>query len=175
MFSWFFMRYYKREMICNHTIERYGVLTWKTCVLFENYKWCIFFTVGRNLAVIFSVHRMIVVILKLPLLCGEIRALLNQNVTSTRSWPKMRVVKDIFKPSFGRPFFVCSEKENPCSFWQWGDVIRPQCYHGVQCSTSKVKKKVSTTVVCFMLVRRVKMMRVAILSGEIYYRRRRPF
>ena len=27
---------------------------------------------------------------------------------------KMRVVKDIFKPSFGRPFFVCSEKENPC-------------------------------------------------------------
>ena len=31
----------------------------------------------------------------------------------------MRVVKDIFKPSFGRPFSVCSEKENPCSFWQW--------------------------------------------------------
>ena len=54
---------------------------------------------------------------------------------------KMRVVKDIFKPSFGRPFFVCSEKENPCSFWQWGDVMRPQCYHGVQCSTRKVKKE----------------------------------
>ena len=54
---------------------------------------------------------------------------------------KMRVVKDIFKPSFGRPFFVCSEKENPCLFWQWGDVIRPQCYHGVQCSTRKVKKE----------------------------------
>ena len=54
---------------------------------------------------------------------------------------KIRVVKDILKPSFGRPFFVCSEKENPCSFWQWGDVIRPQCYHGVQCSTRKVKKE----------------------------------
>ena len=53
---------------------------------------------------------------------------------------KMLVVKDIFKPSFGRPFFVCSDKEKPCSFWQWGDVIRPQCYHGVQCSTRKVKK-----------------------------------
>ena len=54
---------------------------------------------------------------------------------------KMLVVKDIFKPSFGRPFFVCSDKEKPCSFWQWGDVIRSQCYHGVQCSTRKVKKE----------------------------------
>ena len=31
-----------------------------------------FFTVGRNLAVIFSVLRMVVVILKLPLLCHRI-------------------------------------------------------------------------------------------------------
>ena len=54
---------------------------------------------------------------------------------------KMLVVKDIFKPSFGRPFFVCSDKEKPCSFWQWGDVIRPLCYHGEQCSTRKVKKE----------------------------------
>ena len=54
---------------------------------------------------------------------------------------KMRVVKDIFKLSFGRPCFVCSDKEKPCSFWQWGDVIRPQCYHGMQCSTRKVKKE----------------------------------
>ena len=38
---------------------------------------------------------------------------------------KLRVVKDILKSSFGRPFFVCSDKEKPCSFWQWGDVIRP--------------------------------------------------
>ena len=53
----------------------------------------------------------------------------------------MLVVKDIFKPSFGRPFFVCSDKEKPCSFWQWGDVIRPLCYHGEQCSTRKVKKE----------------------------------
>ena len=53
---------------------------------------------------------------------------------------KMLVVKDIFKPSFGRPFFICSDKEKPCLFWQWGDVIRPQCYHGMQCSTRKVKK-----------------------------------
>ena len=44
---------------------------------------------------------------------------------------KMLVVKDIFKPSFGRPFFVCPDKEKPCSFWQWRDVIRPQCCHAV--------------------------------------------
>ena len=33
------------------------------------------------------------------------------------------------------------KKKNPCSFWQWSDVIRPLCYHGVQCSTHKVKKE----------------------------------
>ena len=36
---------------------------------------------------------------------------------------------------------ICSDKEKPCSFWQWGDVIRPLCYHGEQCSTRKVKKE----------------------------------
>ena len=75
----------------------------------------------------------------------------------------MLIVKDIFKPSFGRPFFVCSDKEKPCSFWQWGDVVRPQCYHGVQCSTRKVKKEGAN----FIPVRKVKTIRAAILSGEI--------
>ena len=54
---------------------------------------------------------------------------------------QMRVMKAISKPSFGRPFFVCSDKEKPCSFWQWGDVIRPLRYHGERCSTRKVKKE----------------------------------
>ena len=53
---------------------------------------------------------------------------------------KMRVVKDILKPNFGRPFFICSAKENPCSFWQWADVLKPNCYHGLQCFVRKVKK-----------------------------------
>lgn len=52
----------------------------------------------------------------------------------------MRVVKDILKPTFGRPFFICSEKKSPCSFWQWGDVLKPNCYHGLQCFVRKVKK-----------------------------------
>ena len=33
---------------------------------------------------------------------------------------KMRVVKDLMKANYGRPFFVCSEKSTPCSFWMWG-------------------------------------------------------
>ena len=53
---------------------------------------------------------------------------------------KMCIVKDLLKQSFGRPFFVCSEKGNPCSFWQWGDEARPLCFHGLQCITRKVKK-----------------------------------
>ena len=80
---------------------------------------------------------------------------------------KIRVVKDILKPSFGRPFFVCSEKENPCSFWQWGDVSDRNATMVYNVRRVKLKKKVSTTAVCFMLVRREKIMRVAILSGEI--------
>ena len=63
---------------------------------------------------------------------------------------KMLVVKDIFKPSFDRPFFVCSDKEKPCSFWQWGDVIRAL-----------------TMVVYFIPVRKVRTTPAAILSGEI--------
>ena len=53
---------------------------------------------------------------------------------------KMQVVKDILKPSFGRPFLVCPNKENPCSFWQWGDEERPNCYHDLPCYIRKVKK-----------------------------------
>ena len=100
-----------------------------------------FFTVDSSLAVIFFVSRLIVVIFTMLLFCGEIQTFFSQNSHEHKKLIKMRVVKDIFKPSFGRPFFVCSDKENPCSLWQWGDVIRPQCYHGIQCSTRKVKKE----------------------------------
>ena len=30
---------------------------------------------------------------------------------------KMRVVKNLLKSNYGRPFFVCSDQSNPCSFW----------------------------------------------------------
>ena len=44
----------------------------------------------------------------------------------------------------GRPYFVCSNKKDPCSFWIWGDVEPldpPMCSHGYPCVTRKVKKE----------------------------------
>ena len=57
---------------------------------------------------------------------------------------KMRVVKDQMKESYGRPYFVCAERANPCSFWMWADVdvtSRPICRHGFPCASRKVKKE----------------------------------
>jgi hypothetical protein len=45
--------------------------------------------------------------------------------TKHQKLAKMRVVKDLMKPNYGRPFFVCSDKAKPCSFWVWGDVEIP--------------------------------------------------
>ena len=56
---------------------------------------------------------------------------------------RMRIVKDLMKASYGRPYFVCAEKSNPCSFWIWGDVInaiKPNCRHGFPSCIRKVKK-----------------------------------
>ena len=57
---------------------------------------------------------------------------------------KMRVVKNLLKSNYGRPFFVCSDQANPCSFWAWGDVqavAKPKCRHGVPSVIRKVKKE----------------------------------
>ena len=59
---------------------------------------------------------------------------------------KVCVVKDLMKPSYGRPFFVCFDQSNPCSFWAWGDVrpiAKPECRHGFPCVIRKVKKGVN--------------------------------
>ena len=57
---------------------------------------------------------------------------------------KMRVVKNLLRANYGRPFFVCSEQTNPCSFWACGDVqavAKPKCRHGFQCAIRNVKKE----------------------------------
>ena len=57
---------------------------------------------------------------------------------------RMRVVKNLLKPTYGRPFFVCSDKMNPCSYWVWGDVrpiTKPECRHGSPYAVRKVKKE----------------------------------
>ena len=47
-----------------------------------------FFTVGKSLAVISFAPRMIAVILKMLLQCGEIRTRYSQDATVTRNWLK---------------------------------------------------------------------------------------
>ena len=57
---------------------------------------------------------------------------------------KMHVVKNLLKSNYGRPFFVCSDQANPCSFWVWGDVQhvpKPKCRHGFPSVIRKVKKE----------------------------------
>ena len=57
---------------------------------------------------------------------------------------KMHVVKDLLKANYSRPFFVCSDQSNTCSFWIWGDVrpiAKPECRHGFQCVVRKLVKK----------------------------------
>ena len=58
---------------------------------------------------------------------------------------KMRIVKDLMKANYGRPFFVCTDKSRPCSFLVWGDVkpvAKPECCHRFPCVICKVKKEV---------------------------------
>ena len=57
---------------------------------------------------------------------------------------KMHVVKNLLKSNYGRPFFVCSDQWNPCSFWAWGyvrPIAKPKCRHGFPCVIRKVKKE----------------------------------
>ena len=68
------------------------------------------------------------------------------------------MVKDLIKPSYGRPFFVCSDKSNRCSFWVWGDVqpiTKPECRHGFPCVICKVKKVSTRIVYSFAVLRKI--------------------
>ena len=69
---------------------------------------------------------------------------LEQPICETHRKPaKFRVVKDMLKESFGRPYFTCAMREDPCSLWIWADenhVEKPNCHHGQPCAMRKVKK-----------------------------------
>ena len=61
-----------------------------------------------------------------------------------RNYARMRVVTDMEKPNFGRPFFVCSKKHNPCNYFEWGDqqiIEKPLCKHGKPSGLFTVKKE----------------------------------
>ena len=67
----------------------------------------------------------------------------DDSVAYERNYAKMKVVTDMEKASFGRPFFVCS-KENGCKYFEWGDeriIAKPLCKHGKPSKLLKVKKK----------------------------------
>ena len=45
--------------------------------------------------------------------------------------------------SYGRPYFTCADRENPCSLWMSADenqIEKPNCYHGQQTVMKRVKK-----------------------------------
>ena len=53
-----------------------------------------------------------------------------------RTRTQLRVNTDPESPYFGRPFFVCSKKIDPCRYFAWGDkaiVPSPLCEHGKPC------------------------------------------
>ena len=70
-------------------------------------------------------------------------------------YAKLCVVKDKMKQSYGRPFFVCSERENPCKFWEWGDIfVQDRCAYMAWCVVNeKSRKMVRIRIVYFTAVR----------------------
>ena len=61
-----------------------------------------------------------------------------------RRYAKMKPNTDVENYSFARPYFVCSKKRNPCSYFAWGDGIileKPLCDHGKPSKRTWVKKE----------------------------------
>ena len=61
-----------------------------------------------------------------------------------RQYAEMKVVTDMEKESFGRPFFACPAKRKPCNYFEWGDqkiVETPLCNHQWASRMLKVKKE----------------------------------
>ena len=64
--------------------------------------------------------------------------------SAERNYARIRVVRDIAKTNFGRPFFTCSKENDRCAYFEWGDEIiitKPLCKHGKPCKLQKVKKE----------------------------------
>ncbi len=60
---------------------------------------------------------------------------------------KLRVVKDIMKQNYGRPFFVCPKETERCEYFGWGDetiLPKPYCFHSETRKSLIVKKGANT-------------------------------
>ena len=66
---------------------------------------------------------------------------------------RMEVVKDMEKPNFGRPFFVCQKRgDGTCDYFEWGDqriIEKPLCKHGKPSRLFRVKKEGPNKNRCF--------------------------
>ena len=61
-----------------------------------------------------------------------------------RRYARIKVVRDVTKESFGRPFFMCSKKNGRCNYFAWADeyiIQRPICGHGKPCNLRKVNRE----------------------------------
>ena len=79
--------------------------------------------------------------------------------SSSRNYAVMRVVTDMEKASFGRPFFVCSKENDKCNYFEWGDqriIEKPLCKHGKPSRLLKVKKEGPNKDRCFFCCREPK-------------------
>ena len=57
---------------------------------------------------------------------------------------QMKANTNVESDNFGRPFFVCSKKTDPCRYFAWGDqaiIPRPLCEHGKPCTIRKQWKE----------------------------------
>jgi ssDNA-binding Zn-finger/Zn-ribbon topoisomerase 1 len=82
---------------------------------------------------------------------------------------RMKVVKDVSKLNFGRPFFVCCDRENPCNFWQWSDrheLQKPKYGHGLNACVRKVKKKVKIKAAFSSVAQTIQKSRAVFLNGN---------
>ena len=60
------------------------------------------------------------------------------------NYAQMKANTDMKSDNFGRPFFVCSKKVDPCYYFAWEDEViipRPLCEHGKPCDIQKERKE----------------------------------
>ena len=82
---------------------------------------------------------------------------------------KMRVVKNVAKQNFGSPFFVCCNRENPCSFWSGAIKWKSRDQHANTdwfVAFGKSRKRERTWAVCFTVVLIKEKRRVGFLNGN---------
>ena len=120
-----------------------GVSTWKTGVFFNN-KLCSFWFCGQKPTCHFFCSEDDSHLFEKALANWKLVNNLQAQCHGHHKLAKMRVVRNQMKHSYGRLYFACSERMNPCSHWMWAEVDaaqRPVCRHGFLCSSRKLKKE----------------------------------